>query len=151
MGRAAHMTPVEVVLQFVDAINAKDLPSIADLMTTDHRFTDSLGAVLAGVEKMRQAWEAYFRMVPDYWIEARDIFGDGQVAVRLGTAQGTYTSDGILRSENVWSTPGAWRALVRGDRIAERQVFADNEPIRRRMAGHSAQQADTPDRPPAGR
>ncbi len=145
------MTPIETVLQFVGAINAKDLPRIASLMTANHRFIDSLGTVVTGVEEMRQAWEAYFRMVPDYRIEVRETYCDGQVVVLLGTAQGTYTSDGTLRSENVWSTPAAWRALVRDDRIAEWRVYADNEPIRRRMAARSAQQADAADRPSAGR
>lgn len=145
------MTPVEVVLQFVDAINAKDLPGIAALMTKDHRFVDSLGAVVVGGEKMRGAWEVYFRMVPDYLVEIRETYCCGQVVVLLGAARGTYTSDGSLRPENVWETPGAWRVLARGDRVAEWWVYADNEPIRRMMAAHSAQQTDPADRPSAGR
>jgi ketosteroid isomerase-like protein len=147
----SSMTPVDVVLQFVDAINAKDLPGIGALMTSDHRFVDSLGAVGVGAEGMQQGWEAYFRLVPDYRIEVSETYCCGQVVVLLGTARGTYTSDGTLRPENAWETPGAWRALARGDRVAEWQVYADNEPIRRRMAAPSAQQADAADRPSAGR
>jgi ketosteroid isomerase-like protein len=36
----ASMTPVDVALQFVEAINAKDLQGIAILVTDDHRFVD---------------------------------------------------------------------------------------------------------------
>jgi limonene-1,2-epoxide hydrolase len=132
------MTPVDVVLQFVDAINAKDLAGIAALMTNDHRFVDSLGVVVVGAEKVREGWEAYFRVVPDYLIEIRETYCCKQVVVLLGAARGTYTTDGTLRPENAWETPGAWRALARGDRVAEWRVYADNEPIRRRMAAHSA-------------
>jgi ketosteroid isomerase-like protein len=147
----ASMTPVDVALQFVEAINAKDLQGIAILVTDDHRFVDSLGAVVVGAEKMREGWEVYFQLVPDYRVEVRETHCNGQVVVLLGAARGTYTPDGTLRAENAWETPGAWRALVRGDRVAEWQVYADNEPIRRRMAAHSAQQADAADRPSAGR
>jgi uncharacterized protein (TIGR02246 family) len=138
MSRLSGTTPIDVALQFVDAINEKDPSRIGSLMADNHRFIDSLGKVVSGVDEMRQGWEAYFRMVPDYRIEVRETYCDGQVVVLLGTARGTYTSDGTLRSENAWSTPGAWRALVRDQRIAEWQVYADNEPIRRRMAKSSA-------------
>ena len=53
--------------------------------------------------------------------------------VLLGVAHGTYTKDGTLRPENAWSMPAALRALIRGMEVAEWQVFADNEPIRRCM------------------
>ncbi|MBI2994412.1 MAG: nuclear transport factor 2 family protein [Gammaproteobacteria bacterium] len=145
------MTPVDVVLRFVDAINAKDLQGIAALMTDDHRFVDSLGTTVAGAEKMREGWEAYLRLVPDFRVEVRETYCNGQVVVLLGAARGTYTSDGTLRPENVWETPGAWRALVRGSRVAEWQVYADNEPIRRRMTAHFGQQGDAADRPSTGR
>jgi len=108
------MTPIDVVLRFVAAINAKDVERLVAMMTDDHRFVDSLGSEVVGAEKMRQGWQAYFRMVPDYEVEVCETFGQGDVVVLLGTARGTYTSDGILRSENAWNTPGAWRAVVTG-------------------------------------
>lgn len=145
------MTPVDVVLRFVRAINAKDVERLATLMTDDHRFVDSLGAQVAGARKMREAWTAYLRMVPDYRIDVRETYCNGEVIVLLGAACGTYTSDGTLRPENAWETPAAWRAVVSGDKVAEWHVYADNEPIRQRIAAHSAQQADPADRPTAGR
>jgi hypothetical protein len=106
-------------------------------MARDHRLIDSLGAELAGQDRLRQGWEAYFRLVPDYRIEVQRTLADGPVVVLLGVARGTYTRDGTLRREGAWSTPAAWRALVAGDRVAEWQVYADNDPIRRRMAAAS--------------
>ena len=51
----------------------------------------------------------------------------------LGWAQGTYSSDGLLKTENWWRTPAAVRAMVEDGLIADWQVFADNEPIREKM------------------
>lgn len=129
----SNMTPTDVVQRFVDRINAKDLDAMVALMTEDHRFIDSLGAEVVGREKMRQAWEEYFRIVPDYRIDVRETFVDGQLVVLLGVARGTYTRDGILRGEDTWHTPAAWRARISGDHVAEWRVYADNEPLRRRM------------------
>lgn len=132
------MTAVDVALRFVDRINAKDIQGIVALMTEDHRFVDSLGMEIVGRERVQQGWERYFRIVPDYYIEVRETVGDGPVVILLGVAQGTYTADGTLRAENAWETPAAWQARVKGDHIAEWQVYADNEPIRRRMLTNSA-------------
>lgn len=33
-------------------------------------------------------------------------------------------------SGSKWRIPAAWRAVVAGDRIAEWQIYADNEPVR---------------------
>ncbi len=127
------MTAADVVHRFVDRINAHDVDGIAALMTDDHRFIDSLGAEVLGRERMRHGWGEYFRMVPDYRVEVQGTFADGEVVVLLGVARGTYTRDGTLRPAGAWAIPAAWRARVRGDRVAEWQVYADNEPIRQRM------------------
>lgn len=145
------MTPIDVILRFVAAINAHDLAGIAVLMTEDHRFVDSLGAVVDGAAKMREGWQEYLKMVPDYQIDVRATCCDGQVVVLLGAARGTYTPDGNLRSEDSWETPSAWRSVVRADRVAEWQVYADNQPMRQRIAAHSTQQADAAARPSTGR
>jgi ketosteroid isomerase-like protein len=127
------MTATEVVLRFVDRINAGDVEGLAALMTDDHRFIDSLGAEAVGRERMRRGWEEYLRMVPDYRLEVREAFQQGPVVVLLGVARGTYARDGTLRAEDAWETPSAWRAVVRGGRVAEWQVYADNEPLRQKM------------------
>ena len=138
LGGPPAMTPLEIVRQFVDRINAHDLPGLATLMTPNHRFVDSLGAVVEGREEAREGWRQYFQMVPDYRIGITHSFADGAEVALLGSAGGTYTRDGQLYSSNAWHTPAAWRAIVRNALVAEWQVYADNEPIRDRMRRASA-------------
>jgi uncharacterized protein (TIGR02246 family) len=130
------VTAQKVAEQFVAAINAHDVERLASLMTADHRFIDSLGAVVEGREAMREGWKFYFSMVPDYHFDIRSVFiaEDGKTeAMVVGVATGSYWSDGVRGSDSSWSTPAALRAVVRDDQIAEWQVYADNEPIREQM------------------
>jgi len=122
-----------VAHEFVRAINKQDLEAITGLMPEQHRFIDSLGRVLQGREKVRAGWVEYFRMVADYSIEVQETFCKGPVAVMLGVAQGSYAVDGHLTMEDRWSTPAVFRAFVEDGKVTEWRVFADNEPVRRRM------------------
>ena len=127
------MTALQVAQKFVERINAAEVAGLATLMTEDHRFIDSLGNEVSGREAMKAGWAGYFSMVPDYRLTAQQWLCDGPVAVMLGTASGTYNPDGSLRAEHRWTTPVACRAALRGDLVAEWQVYADNEPIRQLM------------------
>jgi uncharacterized protein (TIGR02246 family) len=126
-------SPESVAQAFVRAINRQDVEGLAALMAPEHRFIDSLGNVVEGREKMRTAWAAYFRMVPDYSIAVEKTICDEPVVLMLGVAQGTYSPDGKLRAENRWETPAALRALIEDGLVAEWRVYADNEPMRRLM------------------
>ncbi len=121
-------------MAFVKAINGQDVDALAELMTPQHRFIDSLGGVTEGRDTMRAGWVEYFRMVPDYTIEIKETFCDGPVVVMLGVVGGTYAADGQLSAENRWQTPAALRALVEEGKVAEWRVYADNEPIRQLIA-----------------
>ncbi len=132
------MSAAEVALRFVDRINAHDIEGLAALLTLDHRFVDSLGAESRGRGTLRSGWQQYFRMVPDYRVEVERTFAEGRDVVLIGVARGTYTTDGTLRAEHRWTTPAAWRARVADELVAEWQVYADNEPMRRCMARASA-------------
>jgi len=68
------MTPQEVAQQFITAINAHDVECLAALMTSDHRFIDSLGTVVEGRDSMRDGWKFYFAMVSDYHLEISRCF-----------------------------------------------------------------------------
>jgi uncharacterized protein (TIGR02246 family) len=124
----------QTVQRLVAHINSHDVDAIAALLTPDHRFVDSLGGVTQGRDALRAGWRQYFRIVPDYQIQVDRTLADGPLVVLLGVARGTYTTDGTLSAQNTWSTPAALRALIREGLVAEWQVYADNEPIRRRMA-----------------
>ena len=135
-------TPIEVVLQFEQAINSRNPEGICSLMTSAGEFIDSLGNRIQGTDKLHAAWTGYFKMVPDYSISHSEIFADGNTVAIFGSAQGTFSKDGQLTKENFWKMPAAWRAVVKDGKIVVWQVFADNEPIRAVMrksasAGHS--------------
>jgi hypothetical protein len=109
-------------------------------MTSDHRFIDSLGAVVEGRDAMREGWKFYFTIVPDYKLNIQRCFiaeDDKAEAVLVAVASGSYWSKGIKRPNSSWSTPVALRAVIRDGQIAEWQVYADNEPIREQMRAAS--------------
>src|SRR5215471_5144032 len=118
-------TAAEVALAFAQAINQQDAEQIAALMTDDHVLIDGLGARIEGGLRVIEGWKSYFRMVPDYTITVEEVFERDASVVMLGTAQGTYSRDGVLRPENHWTTPAAWRAKIRDGSVAEWRVFAD--------------------------
>ncbi|HKD79330.1 MAG TPA: nuclear transport factor 2 family protein [Candidatus Angelobacter sp.] len=122
--------PIEVVLKFERAINARNPDAICLLMAADGEFIDSLGNRIQGTEKLRAAWTGYFKMVPDYSISHAEIFADGDTVAVFGSAQGTFSKDGVLAKENFWKMPASWRAVIKSGKVAVWQVYADNEPIR---------------------
>jgi len=127
------MNAETVVHLFVDAINKHDLHVIYDLMTENHRFIDSGGVVIEGRDEMNKGWMGYFNMVPDYKITINEVLLADSTIILFGMVSGTYTKDGVLKPENYWETPAAWRTEVEDDKVSEWRVFADNEPIRKIM------------------
>ena len=120
---------IQVVLKFIDKINAHDPDALAEMMTDDHAFIDSLGATYQGRETMRSGWSHYFSTFPDFTITCTEIMQKGNVLGLFGSASGTYAPEGELREENQWQTPAAWRAVVKDYRIAVWQIYTDNHPV----------------------
>ena len=133
-----------VVEEFVRLINSHNTAGLARLMTEDHLFVDSLGYSVQGREEMRRAWIAYFYMIPDFTIMIRERLWRGNVVALFGIARGTYSTGGDLLERNRWEMPAAWRAVVRNGLVAEWHVYADNEPVRRIMAGAVPERGDRP-------
>jgi uncharacterized protein (TIGR02246 family) len=123
-----------VAQAFIRAINRQDVDALAELMTEQTKFIDSMGNVLEGRETMHRAWTKYFRMVPDYTVAVEETLCDGPLVVMLGMAEGTFTPHGQPKPENHWKTPTAFRAFIEDGKVAEWRVYCDNEPIRQRMA-----------------
>jgi ketosteroid isomerase-like protein len=123
------MTPLETVLHFIGLINQRDAGKLADQMTEDHAFIDSLGHIARGRETMRAGWRGYYALCPDYWVSHESIFSDGNVVAVFGAARGTIAAKGKLLPENQWRTPAAWRAVVENGLVKEWQVYADNKPV----------------------
>src|SRR5271155_4643094 len=123
------MNPVETVLQFLEHINQRDADKLADLMTDDFVFVDSLGQSVRGREKMLAGWRTYYTFCPDYWVSHEEIFSSGNTVAVFGAAGGTIAADGKLPPENKWRTPASWLAVVENGRLKEWRVYADNKPV----------------------
>ncbi len=127
------MTSSDVALRFVRRVNAHDVEGLTALMTPGHTFVDSLGdrSTRPGIE---DGWRQYFEMVPDYWVRVDRVFSEGNTAILVGMAGGTYASKGgAMREENKWETPAVWIARIEGQKVAEWRIYSDNEPIRKKM------------------
>ena len=123
------MTPIEIVLAFMERINQRDPDKLAELMTEDHVFIDSLGQSVCGREKMRAAWRGYFGLCPDYRVAHEEILQGANMVAVFGTAGGTIAAAGTLPAENQWRTPAAWLAIVENGLVKEWRVYADNKPV----------------------
>ena len=126
--------PERVALRFVNEINRHDVPALLALMSDDHKFVDGLGQEVRGKERLREAWAAYFAMVPDYRILIEDHTTVGIHIGLFGTASGTCAVKGELTPSRRWKIPAAWKAIVRDGKVEHWQVYADNEPVRKILA-----------------
>jgi hypothetical protein len=99
-GIVGEMQGIPIAQAFIVAINAHDTASVLAQTTADHRFIDSHGDVVTAV--------------PDYRIDITRWIPDEQTVLAYGTASG-----------NGWTTPAAFRAVIRNGKIAEWQVYAD--------------------------
>ena len=133
-----HQDPASVTRRFVDAVNARDADRILSQTTDDHVFIDSLGFRTTGRGALREAWTAQFKTVPDFHITLDQVIERGEVVVAFGAASGTWIERMPPRPENRWSTPAAWRAVVRAGQVAEWRVYADLEPLRAIMRRNGA-------------
>ena len=123
------MTPVEIVLEFMERINRRDADKIAELSSEDHVFVDSLGQKIQGREKMRAGWRGYFAFCPDYWVSHEEILSTGNTVAIFGAAGGTISVGGKLAAENNWRIPASWLAVVNNGLVKEWRVYADNKPV----------------------
>ena len=123
------MEHVPSVLRFIECINRHDAHKLAELMTADHVFIDSLGQCVRGRETMCLAWRGYYAFCPDYWVSHDEIFAHGNRVAVFGAAGGTIATDGKLPAENKWRTSAAWLAVVENGLVKQWQVYADNKPV----------------------
>jgi ketosteroid isomerase-like protein len=119
---------VDAVLAFLDRINQHDVDKLAEYMTEDHVFIDSLGQAVTGRENMRAGWRGYFAFCPDYWVSHEEIIPNGKCVAVFGAAGGTIAAHGRLPPENKWRAPAAWLAIVENGLVKQWRVYADNKP-----------------------
>jgi ketosteroid isomerase-like protein len=123
------MNPTEVALDFLERINQHNADRLAELMTEDHVFIDSLGNTVNGREKMRHGWRGYYALCPDYWVSHEEIFSESNRVGIFGAAGGTISVNGKVLAENKWRTPTAWLAVVDAGLVKQWRVYADNKPV----------------------
>jgi uncharacterized protein (TIGR02246 family) len=120
-----QVTPIEVALAFVDAINSKDIERLTNLMTVDHKFIDGDGSEHVGKEQMTAGWKEHLKLIPNLTLSVSEIYEQNDTVVLLGWSSGTITHDGELKVENSWRVPCAWRVVVSSQRIAKWQLYAN--------------------------
>jgi hypothetical protein len=115
----------KVILAFTEAVNRHDVATIADLMSEDHTFIDSLGRSVSGRNEMVEAWNAYFAMFPDYEILVHTMLSDNCTVAVFGSVSGTYNGKRGLIPENRIAMPAAWKANVADGKVRLLQVYCD--------------------------
>jgi hypothetical protein len=94
---------------FVERINAHNVAAIVAQCTAEHRFVASLGRVLTGGERLREAWSGYLRLFPDYRIEIETLVSAGTLVHLAGWASGTLASSAPEATRH-------WRWRARSER-----------------------------------
>lgn len=119
------MTPSEVAMAFVDAINSKDVAGLVNQMTPNFKFIDGDGSEHEGRDQMEVGWKEHFELIPDLTLTISERFERDGVVVLLGWSSGTIIQHGELIPENSWRVPSAWRVVVESGKVAVWQLYAD--------------------------
>ena len=122
-------TRMNIVDEFIAAINAADVDKICGLLADDHVFIDSQGNRVSGADELRAAWTGYFELFPDYHIEIEGLIDKGNIVSLWGFAAGTYRNLKGPEGPNHWRVPAAWIAVVHGATIRRWHIYADNQPV----------------------
>lgn len=114
-----------IVIKFVKAINDHDVNEIVNLMSEDHIFIDATGHKSVGKNGMKEGWEGYYELVPDYQIEISDITENESVIGLFGYAKATYKILANNLNSNFWRIPASWKAIVEKNRVKHWQAYCD--------------------------
>lgn len=108
-----------VVQRFLDALEARDLDSLALLLTEDFTYIDSWREGVTGRDRVLSALATLFEMDPDFGIEVdRMDWRDPHV---LMTGRVNSRSFGMGRR-------AVWQVLVCDGRVAQYQAWAEGGP-----------------------
>jgi ketosteroid isomerase-like protein len=115
----------DVAKAFIAAINRHDVPALADLMSEDHTFIDSLGRRVSGRKEMIAGWKAYFAMFPDYEILVDTTLTNRGTVALFGSVAQTYNGKRGLVQKNRMAMSAAWRANIADGKVKLWQVYCD--------------------------
>jgi ketosteroid isomerase-like protein len=116
---------LEIVNEFIKAINDHDVDQILNLMTDDHIFIDGQDNKHVGKEGMKEGWEGYYQLFPDYQIEIVDVVDNDRVFGLFGYVEGTYLGIKNESNSKFWRTPASWKTIVKNSKILHWQVYCD--------------------------
>lgn len=119
------MTSKQIVLEFVKAINDHDVDKIFDLMSDDHVFIDGAGNKQEGKYGMKEGWQNYYQLFPDYSVDITDSIECDAIVGLFGYASGTCKMNNKKTNINFWKTTAAWKAIVENQKIKLWQVYCD--------------------------
>ncbi len=102
---------------FNEAINQRDLDALDGLMTDDHTFIDSDGKVLAGRQRVLEAWRGFFETFPDYRNEWSRVIPMGGTVIAVGRS--------VCSTEPALDGPAIWAARTADGKLSEWRVYED--------------------------
>lgn len=111
---------------FIKAINQHSISLMTDFLSDDHTFTDAHGNEINGNENVLKAWEKYFSLFPDYFIEITEIFETEKAIAAFGFAGESAETDGSNR-QTLWKVPAAWKAEITDGKVISWLVMADTK------------------------
>jgi len=114
-----------MVIRFVKAINDHDVNEIVNLMSEDYIFIDGQDHKSVGKKGMKEGWEGYYALFPDYKIEISDITENESVIGLFGYVNATYKNLTNKLNSNFWRIPASWKAMVENNKIKHWQVYCD--------------------------
>jgi len=117
----------QIVSAFIDAVNAHDVAKIAGMLTDGHIFIDAHENHFQGKEMMKEAWKMYFQNFPDYKIDPKEFFENGNTVIIVGHASGTVAEHGSINPHKHWKRPAVWKAIISNNLIQHWQVFTDTK------------------------
>ena len=114
-----------IVIRFVKAINDHNVNEIVNQMSEDHIFIDGQDNKSVGKKGMKEAWEGYYELFPDYQIEISDITENESVIGLFGYVKATYKKLTNELNSNFWRISASWKAIVENKKIKHWQVYCD--------------------------
>lgn len=113
----------EIITNYLLAINQHDVSKILSLQSPDQILIDAHGNELAGTDVLARAWTDYFKLFPDYKIEATSVSELEEVVVVFG-----YASAGLAgQTSKQWRLPVAIRAHVKDGKVSVWQIYVDTK------------------------
>jgi ketosteroid isomerase-like protein len=113
--------PAAVAARFNGCINRRDVDSLAELMSDDHRFIDSEANTVTGKQACLDAWRGFFDSFPDYRNVFTSLTARNDVVSIVGYSE---------CAEPSLAGPAIWTATIQGETVTEWRVYTDTPDTR---------------------